>query len=600
MRLPNSRTDGAFNRWLLVCCVLAPLVGFLLFPGAGRDDKYITFWPAHTLVELGEMVNYNGQRVEQSSTLLFVILLALVHAITGVSVPMLGWVLGIAAGVASVAMAGVVGRRLSPETGKYAMAFTATSTYFTYWTFGGMEPPLVGLTSLLLLGALQDVLSAPARPRSWGLLMLAAAAFVMVRPESPLVLGGTSACILLAALVERPLTSTTAPEPARRLLSAAVGIVAVAALSSVALVVFRQIYFNSWAPQPVEAKAHHSSLSSLAATTFRGINYVLQAWTAHGLVLLAFTSIALFLLKRGRQLDAARTPLISFAVVYAGFIVLAGGEGFEGARFVAHLTPVLAILSADAVAQWIPTEWRLLSVRAVVAFQLGSSVLFAATSSISLPLWKAFNSPQWGKREFLWIERINREHRRDTAVVEVLGDLVARLPDRALSERPHVLAHNLGLIMYYVILENPKRLATIDLHGLSDRYVTDSGYREKLGTSTWGLNWTHLEFLRAYPEISRDTGVPMPDLMFWMNFDKPGNYTWPEKYGFRAYLEQRGRSSPPPTEWFAGKPFKAAQTISLSDSLRKATGTAQDYLYLNMNDARLESGGQVLESIVRR
>ena len=55
------------------------LAGLLLFPSAGQDDTHITCWPAYTLSHFGQILNYNGQRVEQSSSLLQVLLLAVLH-----------------------------------------------------------------------------------------------------------------------------------------------------------------------------------------------------------------------------------------------------------------------------------------------------------------------------------------------------------------------------------------------------------------------------------------------------------------------------------------------------------------------------------------
>ena len=50
--------------------VLFLLFGFLFFPAAGVDDAHITYWPAYTLAHSFEIVNYNGDAIEQSSSLL--------------------------------------------------------------------------------------------------------------------------------------------------------------------------------------------------------------------------------------------------------------------------------------------------------------------------------------------------------------------------------------------------------------------------------------------------------------------------------------------------------------------------------------------------
>ena len=45
------------------------LVGLLLFSSTGHDDAHITEWAAYSLARFGEILNYNGQRFEQSSSL---------------------------------------------------------------------------------------------------------------------------------------------------------------------------------------------------------------------------------------------------------------------------------------------------------------------------------------------------------------------------------------------------------------------------------------------------------------------------------------------------------------------------------------------------
>ena len=66
------------------------LLGLVLFSAPGHDDSHITYWAAHTLKEHGQILNYNGERVEQSSSLAHVLLLALLGAVTRVSLPTLG------------------------------------------------------------------------------------------------------------------------------------------------------------------------------------------------------------------------------------------------------------------------------------------------------------------------------------------------------------------------------------------------------------------------------------------------------------------------------------------------------------------------------
>ena len=87
-----------------VPAALVPALGFLLFTSTGRDDAYITYWAAKSLAQTGEITNYDGERVEQSSSLLQTVLLAALYRITSLSLPTLGIVLGVVAGAATVVL----------------------------------------------------------------------------------------------------------------------------------------------------------------------------------------------------------------------------------------------------------------------------------------------------------------------------------------------------------------------------------------------------------------------------------------------------------------------------------------------------------------
>ena len=74
---------------------LAPLVilvaiSLVLFPSAGRDDSHITYWASYATARFGEIVNYNGDRIEQSSSLLHVLGLAVIAKLTSLPLPTIG------------------------------------------------------------------------------------------------------------------------------------------------------------------------------------------------------------------------------------------------------------------------------------------------------------------------------------------------------------------------------------------------------------------------------------------------------------------------------------------------------------------------------
>ena len=96
--LANLRRSAAYA----VPIIALLLAGLLLFPSARADDTHITYWAAHSLSQYGEILNYNGERVEQSSSLLHVLLLALLQRLTTLDVELMGKPFSVIFGIASV------------------------------------------------------------------------------------------------------------------------------------------------------------------------------------------------------------------------------------------------------------------------------------------------------------------------------------------------------------------------------------------------------------------------------------------------------------------------------------------------------------------
>ena len=91
------------NRWFLAAAIGCFLIfGILLLPSTGRDDTHITYWAAHSLANFGEIVNYSGDRVEQSSSLLLVVALAVLGWIIPLPLTELGWLFSVLFGVGTL------------------------------------------------------------------------------------------------------------------------------------------------------------------------------------------------------------------------------------------------------------------------------------------------------------------------------------------------------------------------------------------------------------------------------------------------------------------------------------------------------------------
>jgi hypothetical protein len=80
------------------------LVAVCVFGVGARDDPYITFWVAEQLAKTGRLVNINGVRIEQSSSLAHVVVLAALYFVTRAPLPVLGYLVGLAGLVATIVL----------------------------------------------------------------------------------------------------------------------------------------------------------------------------------------------------------------------------------------------------------------------------------------------------------------------------------------------------------------------------------------------------------------------------------------------------------------------------------------------------------------
>ena len=131
------------NLQLAAASTFVASFGGIALVSTGHDDAYITFWPVHTLSAFGEILNYDLERVEQSSSLLHTLLLAGLHTATGFSIPLLSWVVGVGFGVLTVVRAVGLSEALGRRPGWALPLVIGTAPAFLYWWFSGLETAMV-------------------------------------------------------------------------------------------------------------------------------------------------------------------------------------------------------------------------------------------------------------------------------------------------------------------------------------------------------------------------------------------------------------------------------------------------------------------------
>ena len=108
------------------------------------------------LANEGEILNYNLERVEQSSSLLHVLLGAIMSMITGINAVVAGHILPVLAGLLCLATLNCYARR--HQLWPWPAMLCGSSSSFVYWNFAGLESPLSALLMLLYILSLANCL----------------------------------------------------------------------------------------------------------------------------------------------------------------------------------------------------------------------------------------------------------------------------------------------------------------------------------------------------------------------------------------------------------------------------------------------------------
>lgn len=505
---------------LLLAPVILLVTGSLLFPSGGRDDAHIGYWVALGLSRFGKIINYNGAAIEQSSTALHAFLLAAAHRLSGGQMEMvlLGRLSAILFGLGAVVLAQRLAHRIDQRLAIPVGLLTASSAYFVYWSFAGMEATLCALLALGLVLLFGDYLAARDEKilshRLIGIAFLLVA-FVLARPEQPLVLF----CVLAGAAAIALFPGTKDSEAFRRLL-------VLAALSTVivgSLLFWRWATFSSLFPQPVSAKSGSFSAHTVKA----GLRYFRkQIILEPGMILLAATAAtgAFFVIRerlRNKQSYPHLLIAVLFLVSYGAFVLLAGGDWMEAGRFFVPIIPIAALLAAFALQQLAQDRSRFVLGLAIV---LGLAQVFTilhltARSSCGIPLWSRVSTEPYATEsqsfDFSWFERRNRANLRDIPTVRKLDAIVAQLQAARTSGEPiRIMSAQLGMVAYHVVGRHFGKVEILDRRGLVDRKFTSCPLVAHLDRTAGGLQLDYRFYFAHRAEFESECHIPRPDIIF--------------------------------------------------------------------------------------
>lgn len=546
----------------LIPCVMLGLTGFMLFASAGRDDSHITYWSAHTLAHFGQILNYNGDHIEQSSSLLQVILLAALIKITGLNIVIVAKVFSIVAGVASVFAIFKLAMRAAADrmVGFSAACITAASAYFIYWSYGGMEATLVSLTGICLILFAADYLEGYAKSSlAWP--AMAITLFELVRPETPILLG----CLLVGAIVvvllkgiflEKELKAIN-----RVLLFRALILFGVFAITSLVIFAFRVWYFGSFFPQPVTAKSSGFSLTSLAD----GFKYFTSCWRKPPEMVLAFAMAAGVFHALAVQLKTRKINFyILFSLLYVAgyfsFTLFSGGDWMEGARFYVNFLPVLIAFIPLAIKNIAKSKVPLIVVTSLlVGIESKSLIDFAQHSSTGIPIWSSAKIVSgYDTSKYSWFETHNKVNMRDVPVIQHLNYTVTQIANRRQHRPVVIMSDQMGMVPYYISMEHFGGVRFIDKRGLADRVITDCKVAKQLPRTSKGINVTYSQYL----ELQQTCPIDEPDIIFNLGYLP----TVMEEHGYTVIYSQVGVVSTDET-WLKGIEVKADEFIAIRTPL---------------------------------
>ncbi len=517
------------------------LLAWCLHGFGGEDDCYITWGAARILGSTGKLVNYSGVRLEQSSSLTSVVLLAGLWRVLPVEMPWLGYLLSLGSLGATGWLATLVARRLGLAGSGWVGAVCVTLPSLSYWGTGGLEGTFTAALALGLV-LLLDRFAADRRLGSWFALAGVLLAFAAVRPECPLVL----ACLWLAEGVFVLRTALGERAAARAELRRWLALGLLVALSVLPLFYFRHVYFHAWFPHPVMAKDSRFEFGP-------GLRYVWESLQFNGLHW-AVTSLAALLaflwrFARGTPTSRGLRALVALALAELAFVVGSRGDWMLGGRFLVPMLPLwvlwaATLLPASGLRGLRGAAWG----TGLVAVNLLLQVQFlhqgggsGRSGCIAPRAARAIRAKLTGKGPvpFSNLELGSRLHGRDSFTLQRLLDIVQRA--RALQPEPLVIwSGQLGMMGYYTTSQFFGQVRFVDLWSLCSNEFLRCIPAAARSNTAWG-NFIRLDqAFKAAHQSKPECAIPLPDIVYNECLD-PDQSSALSREGYVLVYRQDGR-----------------------------------------------------------
>jgi|GEM_PF-6398445 len=465
-------------------------LGVLLFGVTGRDDVFKTFWSAYSLSEFGAILNYNGVPLEQSSSLLEVLILGGLRALFGGDIVVYGYGLGIMGGIGTILLAVRLGKQLglSDLHQAYLPWLVATSSFLVYWSFSGME---TSLQCCCILAMLSGILSWLEGGSKW-IFAIALLCFLLCRPENAfLLLGGLTLAIFLIKRYRR----------------AFMIMLAYTAAGTILLLLVRVACFNLWFPLPVHAKASGLSLVKF----YHGGGYLYKIILDHPYMVVLILAIGLGVGRKLKQPQTRSEHLLPILFLGLGLtmVMLVGGDWMENGRFVVPFIP-LGLLCLPELGKW--NHWLL---TVILVVQLAGIYWTARYQSTGRPLWTENEYREQTADQYPFFVYQNRIHARDIGMVRELDKMLDFRIAWEGGERPiRVLSQQAGMVAYYTAVEHYGQIEFIDLVGLTSKHFHACPLTRDRGRGVGGLNMDLHYLYQSRESLGEACDFQMPDMVF--------------------------------------------------------------------------------------
>lgn len=537
---------------------LALLHGLIFYSGStGPDDAYITYWAAKFLSDWGYLANYNGEAVEQSSSLLHVVILATLHKLSGISIITLGAYSAILIGGLTLFVAWRLACSLNLKYSWFVILFYAIFPYFIYWSFAGLETSLVALLVTLIVYNMIRIFTQNANLLFFTILSIFA--YILARPEAIFIIScffiGMGIYIWIYNRFNKAhSTNYTSLHYVRLIQLFGISLALFAMIS-----IWRYLNFEQIFPQPVYAKSSGLLLSNF----LDGIEYLFQQYWIPSLALL--TSLILFGTVQivQHRIQAAREKaffiILLFFLVQIAFVVTKGNDWMVGGRFLIPVLPLLLVAGLYVVNQ-LPSKIAPILLTILLSAALLDSAKFSKYESkgTSLLSIKAVSEPIVSQFElagapFHWLETFNRKYLAHIPTIVALDRIITLLSS---VKSPLVLfSGEMGMIPFYIADKHLGTVKFIDMFGLTTRHLTDCNladeFEGRFGThlfrGKYGIQVSPWFFLYNFEAIQKRCLVQYPDIIYglgsgqWINeFNQPDK-TPDKKY--RLVYRQSGAVS---------------------------------------------------------